>query len=172
MRARLVGPWAVGLGLAWAGPAQAWPVDGGASVVSVQAPGLAPGVWGTAPVAAGELSPSGAFSLRIPGGQASTGSALYDAVVRRTLGTITVVVPQAAFLGRQGVVSRYRGLAQVGVAGRVVQAPLSFRVTQLRGRRVLSAFVGASLDAYGLRALNGGPAGPLRASVRAVFPSP
>lgn len=160
--------WALG---PLAEPAGAWAADPGASTVAVQAPTLAPGVWGSAPVS-GQMGPSGAFSLSINGAQASTGSTVYDAVVRRTLGQVTVAVASAVLLGRTGVVSRYRGMARVGVAGRVVSAPLTYKVTTLGGRRVLNAFVVANLDAYGIRSISGGPAGPLRASARVSFPTP
>jgi hypothetical protein len=158
------------LAMAGAAPVDAQPADPGRSFASVQAPGLAPGVSGSAPLY-GELAPSGAFSLRTPAGAVATGNAFYDAFLHRTLGgTIQLVggSPRVLTSGRR--FKTFAVMATVQVAGRAATVPMMARTFQTGNGTWLRSSCRVDLAPYGVRTATGGSPGPLRVTINAFFP--
>lgn len=158
------------LALLLAGPADARSSDPSRSTAAVEAPGLAPGVWGTAPLY-GDLDPAGGFSLRAPASSVSTGSRLYDGFLHRMLGgTITLEGRSPHLISASGRTRILGVQAAVFVAGRSATVPLTVREVRTGNGTWLRAYCRVGLEAYGIRGITGGPPGPLRVAINAFFP--
>ncbi len=157
----------VGLILACAAPAQAVAADPGRSRVSVEAPVLAPGVVGSAPVS-GELAADGRFALRASVASASTGNAFYDTALRQVLGGTVEFHGVAAAPSRSG---RRSGGATIYVAGRAARIPVLVRTISGQGGTTLRTHFALSLAHYGVRTTTGASPGPVWVAVTAFFPA-
>ena len=155
--------------VALAAPASALACDPGRSRVEAQAPALAPGVWGSAPLS-GTMEPSGAFSLSAPATAISTGNPLYDGLLRSTFRGGISMRALAPPLGGQAKARRVRAQAQVlaGVAGRSV--PVIVRTLDGPNGRTLRTYFSIPLAPYGVVNPAGGSPGSVRIAITAFFP--
>lgn len=150
-------------------PVDAATADPGLSVVTVQAPGLAPGTVGTAPLY-GEMHPNGGFVLHAPVSQAHTGNSVQEGLLRRFVpGTVSIAAESGVLVRqlRHGHTMRMYGT--VYAAGTAMRVPLFVRVTDGSHGKSLSTFFRMPLSAYGIRKIGGDSAGDVRVAISAVF---
>jgi hypothetical protein len=156
--------WAVSASPTWAASA-----DPGRSVVTVQAPTLAPGAMGSAPLY-GELRPNGTFVLHAASAQTRTGNAMRDTLIRQFVpGTISLSgdAPQRVRQLRNGQTLRMSGTLFVG--GSALKVPLFVRMTKNPQGTSLNTFFRLPLSVYGVSRPGGGSAGDVRVGISAVF---
>lgn len=162
----------LGPAVAWAlasSPALAASADPGRSVVTVQAPTLAPGATGSAPLY-GELRPNGTFVLHAAAAQTRTGNGMRDTLIRRFVpGTISLSgdAPQRVRQLQNGQTLRMTGTVFVG--GSALKVPLFVRMTRNTSGMALRTFFRLPLSAYGVSHPAGGSAGDVRVAITAVF---
>ena len=158
------------LSLAPSLPALASDADPGRSSAYVQAPELAPGAWGSAPVY-GQLSPDGGFVLRVPVSAVQTDNAFHSMLVKQVLrGTITLAADRPRLAYRHGITSRLRALATLYVAGRASRVPLSYRTITRPDGTLLRSYLSLPLAAYGIYKPGGGSPGSVRVAIEAFGP--
>lgn len=153
-------------------PAFAVAADPGRSHVEAQAPSLAPGIWGTAPLY-GTMDPSGAFSLSAPAGAISTGNPVYDGLLRATFRGGISMRSAAPALVRSGAKARRlrtQAVVQAGIAGGTV--PVIVRTLDGPDGRTLRTFFSVPLAPYGVVNPAGGSPGSVRIAITAFFPNP
>lgn len=154
----------------WAAPAMAASADPARSRVEAQAPTLAPGVWGSAPLH-GQLDRSGAFSLSAPTSAIHTGNPIYDGLLRQALGgSIALQAGPSKLLKASGAARR--GVVQANVRAGVAAArmPLVVRTFEGAGGTTLRTFFSVSLAQYGVVNPAGGSPGSVRIAITAFFP--
>lgn len=155
---------------AWSVPAAATPADPARSRVEAQAPSLAPGVWGSAPLY-GRMDRSGAFSLSAPTSAIHTGNPVYDGLLRQVLGgQIALQAGPTKVLKASGAMRR--GVAQASVRAGVAAArvPLIVRTIEGPGGTTLRTFFSVPLAPYGVVSPTGGSPGSVRIAITAFFP--
>lgn len=150
-------------------PAEAASADPGRSLVTVQAPTLAPGAMGTAPLY-GELRPNGTFVLHAAAAEARTGNAMRDTLIRQFVpGTISLSGDAPQLIRRLGNGQTLRTTGTLYVAGSTMRVPLFVRMTRGTGGTSMRTFFRLPLAAYGVSKPGGGSAGDVRVAISAVF---
>jgi hypothetical protein len=153
-----------------AAPASAGPADPGRSRVEAQAPALAPGVWGTAPLY-GKMDGSGAFSLTAPTSAISTGNAVYDGLLRQVLGgSIALQAGPPRLVKASGAMRRGTATASVRAGVAAANVPLIVRTIEGPGGTTLRTFFSLPLAPYGVVNPRGGSPGSVRIAITAFFP--
>lgn len=161
---------ALALALVAQAPAVARPADPGRSVVMVQAPRLAPGANGRAPLY-GELRDQGSFVLVAPVAGVSTGNPVHDTLIKQVLrGSVTLESSPPRLTWRNGIVRRFvaSGLLKVGAAASRV--PLTIRTITKPEGIYMQTYCLVPLAPYGVVGLNGGSPGEVRVAINAFFP--
>ena len=144
--------------------------DPGRSHVMVQAPALAPGAMGTAPLY-GELRPDGTFVLHAPIAQAQTGNAVQDTLLRRFVpGTVSLLAESPQLVRRLPDGHTMHATGTVYAAGTARRVPLFVRVTRGPQGARLRTYFRLPLASYGVAHPRGGPAGDVRVAIEATFP--
>lgn len=154
----------------WSAPAAAGAADPARSRVEAQAPSLAPGVWGSAPLY-GKLDRSGAFSLTAPTSAIHTGNPVYDGILRQVLGgKIALEAGPTRVVKASGAMRR--GVAQANVRAGVAAAriPLIVRTFEGADGTTLRTYFSVSLAQYGVVNPAGGSPGSVRIAITAFFP--
>ena len=154
----------------WSPAADAATADPARSRVEAQAPALAPGVWGSAPLY-GSLDRSGAFTLTAPTAGIQTGNPVYDALLRKALGGSVALSAGPLHVARARGKMR-RGTAQASVRAGVAAARLPLMVRTLEGPAgtTLRTYFSVPLAPYGVVNPAGGSPGSVRIAITAFFP--
>ncbi len=155
---------------AWTAPAVAASADPSRSRVEAQAPALAPGVWGSAPLS-GQMERSGAFSLSASTSAIHTGNPIYDGLLRQVLGSSIALQAGPTKVVRSNGAMR-RGVVQANVRAGAAAArmPLMVRTFEGPGGTTLRTFFSVPLAPYGVVNPAGGSPGSVRIAITAYFP--
>jgi hypothetical protein len=150
-------------------PALAAPADPAASVVWVQAPTLAPGTVGTAPLS-GELKPDGRFVLHAAVSQAHTGNAVQEGLVRKFVtGTVSLSGDSPVRVRQLKNGQTLRMMGTIHAVGTTMRVPLFVKMSRGASGTHLRTFLRVPLSAYGVQKLGGGSAGDVSISIEATF---
>ena len=161
---------AAGAAVGVATPAAAAAADPARSRVEAQAPSLAPGVWGTAPLY-GSMDRSGAFSLTAPTSAIHTGNPIYDAVLKKVLGgSIALQAGPLQVAKKHGAMRRGTALANVRAGVAATRLPLVVRTVEGPAGTTLRTFFSVPLAQYGVVNPAGGSPGSVRIAITAFFP--
>lgn len=152
-----------------AAPASALTADPQRSLVMIQAPVLAPGSNGSAPVY-GEWY-GGSFVIHAPANAVKTGNAFHDSVIKQVVrGTVTLQGSNLKKIRTIGNITRLVGTGTLYVAGSANRVPVIVRTIQQREGVYMQTYCTVALAPYGVRTLQGGNPGSVRVAINAFFP--
>lgn len=153
-----------------AAPAEARRADPGRSVVMVQAPRLAPGTNGSAPLY-GELRDQGSFVLVAPVSGVSTGNAVHDTLIKQVLrGSVTLESGPPRLTWQNGIVRRFVSSGTLKVGASASRVPLTIRTITKPEGIYMQTYCLVPLAPYGVVGLNGAAPGDVRVAINAFFP--
>lgn len=153
-----------------AAPAFALSADPNRSLVMIQAPVLAPGSNGSAPVY-GEWH-HGYFVVHAPVSSVRTGNAFHDSIIKQVLkGTVTLQGSNLRKVRTIGNITRLVGTGTLYVAGSTNRVPVIVRTIQQREGVYMQTYCTVALAPYGVRTLQGGNPGSVRVAISAFFPN-
>jgi hypothetical protein len=168
-RSLLTGSLLLTVALTAPAPALAMTADPARSSVMIQAPELAPGANGSAPLY-GEWN-GGSFVVHAPVSALRTGNAFHDSIIKQVVkGTVTLQGANLRPIRKIGNITRLTGMGTLYVAGSTNHVPVIVRTIQQREGVYMQTYCQVPLAPYGVRTMQGGNPGSVRVAINAFFP--